>query len=76
MQLAIVTDLNRCIACHTCTVACKMENNVPLGLYYIKVLRVGPKPKYQGAKPPLEPHSGLYSLYIIAFLSLISQSHE
>jgi len=29
-----------------------MENNVPIGLYYIRVLRVGPKPKYQGAKFP------------------------
>ncbi len=46
MQLAIVTDLNRCVGCLACSVACKMENNVPIGSYWNKVMRVGPHGKF------------------------------
>ncbi len=45
-QMAIVVNLDRCIGCHTCTVACKMENNVPLGSFYSKVLQIGPTGKF------------------------------
>ena len=31
MQLGFVLDKTRCIGCHACTVACKSENDVPLG---------------------------------------------
>jgi Fe-S-cluster-containing dehydrogenase component len=31
MQLGFVIDHSRCIGCHACTVACKSENDVPLG---------------------------------------------
>lgn len=31
MQLGFVIDHSRCIGCHACTVACKSENEVPLG---------------------------------------------
>lgn len=31
MQLGFVLDMTRCIGCHACTVACKSENDVPLG---------------------------------------------
>jgi molybdopterin-containing oxidoreductase family iron-sulfur binding subunit len=40
-RLGMVVDLNRCIGCWTCAVACKQENNVPQGLYYLRVLTVG-----------------------------------
>ncbi|MDP7034008.1 MAG: polysulfide reductase NrfD [Planctomycetota bacterium] len=33
MQLGFVIDHSRCIGCHACTVACKSENNVPLGSF-------------------------------------------
>jgi Fe-S-cluster-containing dehydrogenase component len=52
MQLGIVTDLNRCIGCLACSVACKMENNVAIGSYWNKVLRVGPYLKQAGAQFP------------------------
>lgn len=34
-QKTMVIDLDRCIGCFACEVACKQENNVALGVYYI-----------------------------------------
>ncbi len=31
VHYAMVIDTRRCIGCHACTVACKPENEVPLG---------------------------------------------
>ena len=44
-RYAIVTDLNRCVGCLACMVACKAVNNVPIGSYWNKVLRIGPSLK-------------------------------
>ena len=33
LQLGFVLDQTRCIGCHACTVACKSENDVPLGSF-------------------------------------------
>lgn len=41
-QYTIVTDLNRCVGCLGCAVACKAFNAVPVGSYWNKVKRVGP----------------------------------
>ena len=48
-QYAIVTDLNQCVGCLACSVACKVVNNVPVGNFWNKVLRVGPNPKEGGS---------------------------
>ena len=37
-RLAIAINLDRCVGCHTCTMACKMQNNVPEGLLWNRVL--------------------------------------
>ena len=39
---AIVVDLDRCIGCHGCEIACKNENEVELGSFWSKVVQVGP----------------------------------
>ena len=49
---AIVTDLNKCVGCLACSVACKVVNSVPIGNFWNKVLRIGPNPKYEGAQNP------------------------
>lgn len=51
-QYAIITDLNLCVGCHACTVACKAANGVEIGAYWNKVVRVGPNPKFEGAHFP------------------------
>lgn len=55
-QLAIVTDLNRCVSCLNCMVACKEANDVPIGNFWIKILRIGPNQKevddYAGEPSP------------------------
>ncbi len=52
MRYAIVTDLNRCMGCLSCSVACKMVHNVPIGSFYCKVLRIGPNPVNDGGNFP------------------------
>ena len=51
-QHTLVVDLNRCIGCMGCNTACKTVNEVPIGNFWNRVLRVGPYPKYEGATFP------------------------
>ena len=51
-QYAIATDLERCVGCMSCMTACKMANDVPMGNFWMKVMRIGPTPKYEGAVSP------------------------
>lgn len=49
MHYAIVTDLNRCVGCLACNVACKALNGVLPGYFWNRTLRVGPNPKEDGS---------------------------
>ncbi len=40
-RLAIVISKDRCVGCHTCALSCKMQNNVPEGLMWNRVLTEG-----------------------------------
>ncbi len=40
---AFVNDLDRCIGCFACETACKQEHNLPAGVNWIRVVRVGPE---------------------------------
>lgn len=51
-RYAMVIDINRCVGCMGCNAACKTVNNVPIGSFWNKVLRVGPTPCYEGAVFP------------------------
>ncbi len=47
MQLGFVIDHSRCIGCHACTVACKAENDVPVGSFrtWVKYTEQGSFPE-------------------------------
>lgn len=49
-RLSMAIDLDSCIGCHSCTVVCKQENNVGLGMFYSQVYTIGPN----GTYPDLE----------------------
>jgi tetrathionate reductase subunit B len=61
-QWAMVMDVRKCIGCHACTVACKAENNVPLGVWRTH-MRYYEKGKYPRVKrfffPWICNHCGL-----------------
>ncbi|HBG19576.1 MAG TPA: hypothetical protein DDY32_09970 [Desulfobulbaceae bacterium] len=39
-QYTLWVDLEYCVGCHACTMACKAENNTPLGVDYNRVTEV------------------------------------
>jgi carbon-monoxide dehydrogenase iron sulfur subunit len=39
-NLAVYVDIDRCIECFSCEVACKQEHNLPAGLRLLRVLRL------------------------------------
>ncbi|MFR7404056.1 MAG: 4Fe-4S binding protein [Coriobacteriaceae bacterium] len=41
MRYGMVIDTSRCVACHACEVACKSANNVPVGVFWNRVLTDG-----------------------------------
>ena len=47
MRYGFVIDHNRCIGCHACTVACKEENGVPVGVFrtWVKYIEKGEFPQ-------------------------------
>lgn len=40
-KLGMTIDLKRCMGCHTCALACKMQNNVPMGMLWNRILTDG-----------------------------------
>ncbi|HLH75533.1 MAG TPA: NrfD/PsrC family molybdoenzyme membrane anchor subunit [Candidatus Binataceae bacterium] len=49
MRYGFVIDQERCIGCHACTVACKEEHNVPVGVFrtWVKYIEKGTFPAVQ-----------------------------
>jgi Fe-S-cluster-containing dehydrogenase component/formate-dependent nitrite reductase membrane component NrfD len=54
MRYGFVIDQDRCIGCHACTVACKEENQVPVGVF-----RTWVKYVEKGAFPHTSRHFGV-----------------
>lgn len=55
-KLGIAISLDRCSGCHTCSMACKMQNNVPMGMMWNRVLVEGceSETEAQGVYPNLK----------------------
>ncbi len=53
-RLAMVIDLRKCYGCHSCSIACKSEFNVPLGVRRSQVETID-KGKYPGVKRAFLP---------------------
>lgn len=51
-QLGFVIDLKRCIGCDTCVVGCKVENQIPAGVFRLKVFDA------EKAPTPRRPEGG------------------
>ena len=45
---AIIVDIDLCVGCYTCEIACKQENNITIGNGRINVTHIGPE--YLGGK--------------------------
>lgn len=41
MRYGMVIDMARCVGCHTCSVACKVANNLPNDIWWNRVLTIG-----------------------------------
>ncbi|MCI8468132.1 MAG: 4Fe-4S dicluster domain-containing protein, partial [Eggerthellaceae bacterium] len=41
MRYGFAIDTKRCIGCHTCSVACRIENNLPNGTWWNRALTDG-----------------------------------
>ena len=43
MAYSMLVDLDRCIGCYACEVACKQEHDIPVGPRWIRVVQNGPR---------------------------------
>lgn len=55
-QFSMVVELDRCIGCHGCQVACKFENNIALGTSRCHTYYMGPVGEF--------PHLSLYYMTV------------
>ena len=39
----LYVDINRCVGCYACEIACRQEYNIPLGEWRIKVIAMEPR---------------------------------
>ena len=58
-KYGIAINLGRCTGCNTCAVACKMQNNVPMGMMWVRVVNEGCETEVgaQGVYPNLSRSS-------------------
>lgn len=67
-RYVMVVDTKRCMGCHTCSLACKVENNQPDGIWWNRVLTVGGS--------DIDTPSGVYPEVRLEFITLACQHCE
>ncbi|KGK87791.1 4Fe-4S ferredoxin [Desulfosporosinus sp. HMP52] len=67
-RLAMLVDIKRCIGCHTCAVACKLNNNLPNEIWWNRVLTYGGK--------SMDTPKGTYPNLKLQYLTLACQHCE
>ena len=67
-RLGMVVDTRACIGCHSCAVACKVENDLPEGLWWNRVVTVG--------GDEMDTPSGSYPDLSMWFLTIACQHCE
>lgn len=50
MKYGMYIDIDKCVACNACTIACKSENNVAEGIFWNRVVAMGPYGEYPNVK--------------------------
>jgi len=60
-QYGIVVDTKRCVGCWSCSVACKLENNIPEDVWWNRVLTIGGK----GINTPAGEWPNLKMSYVV-----------
>ncbi len=43
VKYSLLVDQDACIGCQICEVACKQENNLPVGPRWLRVIQIGPE---------------------------------
>lgn len=67
-RLGMVIDTARCIGCHTCSVACKVENDLPDGTWWNRVVTEG--------GPHMDTPGGEYPHLDLRYLTIACQHCE
>jgi tetrathionate reductase subunit B len=77
-RYGFLIDLRRCIGCHTCSVACKSENNVPLGVWksWVKQIAKGEYPNTSLSFLPLLCNNCEDPICVTVCPTLASQKRE
>jgi Fe-S-cluster-containing dehydrogenase component len=39
----LTVDIDRCVGCHACEIACKQEHSLPEGVNRIRLIQIGPE---------------------------------
>lgn len=67
-RLVMLIDVKRCIGCNTCALACKVENNLPDGIWWNRALTRGGKER--------DTPAGVYPHLALGYLTFACQHCE
>ncbi len=67
-RYAILIDMDRCIGCHACTIACKMTNRLPQSVSWSQVKTIG--------SDGMDEPAGVYPNLQLAWLPMLCQHCE